>query len=119
MRKEFSPRMRTTNSHMSVRATLKSIPAEGSRTFLDFLRKWPGTHDSAVWKMFLAGGAVASVAPAATAFVHRKALMLTTVDFDWAAEEDEATVARNEAWLEEFHAAMQHVHLGPEQPEFH
>jgi FAD/FMN-containing dehydrogenase len=40
MRKEFSPRMRTTNSHMSVRATLKSIPAEGSRTFLDFLRKW-------------------------------------------------------------------------------
>jgi hypothetical protein len=47
---------------MSVRATLKSIPAEGSRTFLDFLRKWPGTHDSAVWKMFLAGGAVASVA---------------------------------------------------------
>jgi len=25
---------------MSVRATLKSIPAEGSRTFLDFLRKW-------------------------------------------------------------------------------
>jgi len=45
--------------------------------------------------------------------------MLTTVDFDWTAEEDEATVARNEAWLEEFHAAMQHVHLGPELPEFH
>ena len=92
---------------MSVRATLKSIPAEGSRTFLDFLRKWPGTHDSAVWKMFLAGGAVASVAPAATAFVHRKALMLTAVDLDWTAEDDEATVARNEARLGEFHVAMQ------------
>ena len=69
--------------------------------------------------MFLAGGGSGVGCPAATAFVHRKALMLTTVDFDWTAEEDEATVARNEAWLEEFHAAMQHVHLGPEQPEFH
>jgi hypothetical protein len=56
--------------------------------------------------MFLTGGAVASVAPAATAFVHRKALMLTAVDLDWTAE-DEATVARNEAWLGEFHVAMQ------------
>jgi hypothetical protein len=67
-------------THERSRYAFKSIPAEGSRTFLDFLRKWPGSHDSAVWKMFLAGGAVASVAPAATAFVHRKALMLTAVD---------------------------------------
>jgi len=34
--------------------------------------------------------------------------MLTTVDFDWTAEEDEATVARNEAWLGEFHAGDIH-----------
>jgi len=94
-------------THERSRYAFKSIPAEGSRTVLDFLRKWPGTHDSAVWKMFLAGGAVASVAPAATAFVHRKALMLTAVDLDWTAEDDEATVARNEARLGEFHVAMQ------------
>src|SRR4029079_4599407 len=94
-------------THERSRYAFKSIPAEGSRTVLDFLRKWPGTHDSAVWKMFFAGGAVASVAPAATAFVHRKALMLTAVDLDWTAEDDEATVARNEAWLGEFHVAMQ------------
>ena len=94
-------------THERSRYAFKPIPAEGSRTVLDFLRKWPGTHDTAVWKMFLAGGAVASIAPEVTAFVHREALMLTTVDLDWTAEDDEATVARNEAWLGEFHDAMQ------------
>jgi hypothetical protein len=38
--------------------------------------------------------------------VHRKALMPTTVDLDWTPDDDEATVARNEAWLSEFHEAM-------------
>ena len=33
--------------------------------------------------------------------------MLTAVDLDWTAEDDEATVARNKAWLGEFHVAMQ------------
>ena len=94
-------------THERSRYAFKPIPTEGAHLILDFLRKWPGTHDTAVWKMFLAGGAVASIAPEATAFVHRKALMLTTVDLDWTEEDDEATVARNEAWLNEFHAAMQ------------
>jgi FAD/FMN-containing dehydrogenase len=57
-------------------------------------------------RMFLAGGAVASVAPDATAFAHGKALMLTTVDLDWTPDDNEASVARNEAWLSEFHEAM-------------
>jgi FAD/FMN-containing dehydrogenase len=56
--------------------------------------------------MFLACDAVASVAPDATAFAHGKALMLTTVDLDWTPDDNEASVARNEAWLSEFHEAM-------------
>ena len=58
---------------------------------LDFLRRWPGTHAGAEWKMFLAGGAVAAVAPASTAFVHRKALMLSTIDLSWTEVDDVAS----------------------------
>jgi FAD/FMN-containing dehydrogenase len=93
-------------THERSHYAFRPIPREGAGTVLDYLRRWPGTHDTAIWKMFLAGGAVASVAPDATAFVHRKALMLTTVDLDWTPEDDAATVARNEAWLAEFHEAM-------------
>ena len=56
--------------------------------------------------MFLAGGAVARVAPEATAFVHRNALMLSAIDLAWTPEDDAAVVAENEAWLDAFHAAM-------------
>jgi Berberine and berberine like len=54
-----------------------------------------------------AGGAVAAVPTDATAFVHRKALMLSAIDRSWTPEDDEAAVRANQAWLDEFHAAMQ------------
>ena len=75
-----------------------------SKTY--FLRRWPGTRDGAEWKAFLAGGAVAKVAPEATAFVHRSALMLSAIDLAWTPEDDDGLVAENEAWLDAFHAAM-------------
>jgi len=93
-------------THERSRYIFRPLPPEGSRTILDFTRRWPGTHDGAQWKMFLAGGAVAAVPPDATAFVHRKALMLSAIDLAWTLEDDEATVAANQAWLDEFHAAM-------------
>jgi len=49
---------------------------------------------------------VASVAPEATAFVHRKALMLSVIDLAWTPEDRAAVVAENEAWLDAFHASM-------------
>ena len=93
-------------SHERSRYIYRPLPVEGIATILDFLRRWPGTHDGAEWKMFLAGGAVASVAPEATAFVHRNALMLSAIDLAWTPEDDAAVVADNEAWLDAFHAAM-------------
>jgi len=93
-------------THERSRYIFRPLPPEGSRTILDFVRRWPGTHDGAQWKIFLAGGAVAAVPPDATAFVHRKALMLSAIDLAWTPEDDEATVAANQAWLDEFHAAM-------------
>ena len=77
-------------SHERSRYIYRPLPAEGIATILDFLRRWPGTHDGAEWKMFLAGGAVASVAPEATAFVHRNALMLSAIDLAWTPEDDAA-----------------------------
>jgi hypothetical protein len=76
----------------------RPLPAEASATILDHLRSWPGTSESADWKMFLAGGAVASVAPEATAFVHRKASMLTSIDLDWSEGDSAELVAANQAW---------------------
>jgi hypothetical protein len=61
-------------THERSRYIFRPLPAEGARNILDFVRHWPGTHDGAQWKIFLAGGAVAAVPPDATAFVHRKAL---------------------------------------------
>ncbi len=93
-------------SHERSSYIYRPLPAEGVATILDHLRRWPGTHDGAEWKIFLAGAAVASVAPAATAFVHRNALMLSAIDLAWMPEDSAAAVADNEAWLDEFHAAM-------------
>jgi FAD/FMN-containing dehydrogenase len=94
-------------SHERSRYIFRPVLPEGARTILDFVRRWPGTHDGAQWKIFLAGGAVGAVPPDATAFVHRQALMLSAIDLSWTPEDDEAAVAANQAWLDEFHAAMQ------------
>ena len=83
----------------------RPLPAEASATILEHLRSWPGTSESADWKMFLAGGAVANVAPEATAFVHRKASMLTSIDLDWSEGDSAELVAANQAWLDAFHEA--------------
>ncbi|MGH6737168.1 MAG: FAD-binding oxidoreductase [Methyloceanibacter sp.] len=93
--------------HERSRYLYRIASAEGARTILDYLRRFPGTHAGANWKVFLAGGAVAKVAPDATAFVHRQALMLSSIELNWTADDDAATLARNESWLAEFHAAMQ------------
>ncbi len=93
-------------SHERSRYVDAPMSAAGARTILDYLRRWPGTHDDATWKIFLAGGAVASVPAEATAFVHRTAQMISSIELDWTADDSVGTVARNEAWLAEFHAAM-------------
>jgi hypothetical protein len=61
--------------------------------------------------MFLAGGAVAKVAPEATAFVHREALMLITIDLEWSEEDSPKTIAANQTWLAAFHEAMRPYRL--------
>lgn len=93
-------------THERSRYVYRPMPPEASAAILDHLRRWPGTSEDADWKMFLAGGAVARVAPEATAFVHRKALMLTSIDLEWGEADRPETIAANQAWLNAFHEAM-------------
>jgi FAD/FMN-containing dehydrogenase len=93
-------------THERSRYVYSSMPADGSRTILDFLRRWPGTGASATWKIFLMGGAVDDIARDATAYVHRGATMISSIELDWVETDTIATVAKNQMWLAEFHEAM-------------
>jgi FAD binding domain/Berberine and berberine like len=93
-------------THERSRYIYHPVPADGSRTILDFLRHWPGTGASATWKIFLMGGAVDAVARDATAYVHRGASMISSIELDWIETDTVATVAKNQTWLAEFHEAM-------------
>jgi FAD/FMN-containing dehydrogenase len=96
-------------SHERSRYVERPMSEEGSRIILAALRDWPGTHGAAVWKIFLAGRAVAAVPADATAYVHRAALMLSSIELEWTEADSVGTVARNEEWLAAFHEAMRPV----------
>jgi FAD binding domain-containing protein/berberine-like enzyme len=93
-------------SHERSRYVYDPMPAGGSRTILDYMRRWPGTSASAIWKIFLTGDAIAAVPSDATAFVHRTPTMISSIELDWSPQDTIGTVQRNETWLAEFHAAM-------------
>lgn len=75
-------------------------------TVLDFMGRWPRTSANTDWKFFLLGGAVADVAPGDTAYVHRQASMISSIELVWTAQDSPQVIAANQAWLADFHAAM-------------
>lgn len=89
------------------RFAFQPLATAGCDTVLQFLQNWPGTSVAASWKAYLMGGAVATVAPAATAFPHRQALLLTCIKLVWSAADSSQVVAQNRQWLNMFHQAMQ------------
>jgi FAD/FMN-containing dehydrogenase len=93
-------------SHERSRYVFKPISASGARSILAHLRAWPGTEAQASWKAFLTGGAISRVANSATAYSHRDAIMLSSIELNWAEHDSAETVAKNEVWLKEFHEAM-------------
>lgn len=94
--------------HMNERSHYCIEKLSGAALALVFerLRAWPGTSASAAWKGFVTGGAVRDVAPDATAFVHRKDWMLSTIELDWTDADSADEVARANAWVDSFHDAM-------------
>ncbi len=75
------------------RYAMAKLGAQAVDTVMTRLRAWPGTNVAASWKGFLTGGAIRDVAPAATAFVHRKDWMLTTIDLNSSASDDSARLS--------------------------
>ncbi len=93
-------------SHERSRYAYRPFSAACCRTILKHMRAWPGTHAGTSWKMFLTGGAIARVAPDATAYCHRAAIAITSMELNWHADDTPQNLAVNEAWLNRFHAAM-------------
>ncbi|MBI4469979.1 MAG: FAD-binding oxidoreductase [Acidobacteria bacterium] len=94
-------------SHERSRYVTGRIPDEGLANIVRHLRDWPGTKVGATWKFFLLGGAISRLRPADTAYVHRDASMISSIEVDWdATEEGTDVVIGNEMWLNEFHASM-------------
>ena len=82
------------------------FPIEGSDLVLKGLRAWPGTAGAARWRAQLTGGAVDKVNRRATAYVHRGATMLSSLQLSWKAKESEERIQANLAWLDELHQSL-------------
>lgn len=93
-------------SHERSRYAYRPFSAACCRAILKHMRSWPGTHAGTSWKMFLTGGAIAKVAPEATAYCHRSAIAITSIELNWDAHDTPESLAINQAWLNRFHATM-------------
>lgn len=82
------------------------ISLAGLQTVLRYLRAWPGLDGTADWKMFLTGGAVSDIPPDGTAYVHRRALGISSVELEWHTAQSPEVVNPNLRWVDEFHQAM-------------
>ncbi|MHC0429393.1 FAD-binding oxidoreductase [Streptomyces sp. O3] len=84
------------------------LPEAGVATILAMLDKWPGAGnpDGAGVALFTWGGAINRVPPTATAFPHRDALFLVSMDTSWSTEDSASTVRDNLDWLAELYASM-------------
>ncbi|MEU7551362.1 FAD-binding oxidoreductase [Streptomyces sp. NPDC044571] len=86
----------------------RPLPAEAVATVLAWLERRPGSGnpDGCGLALYTWGGAINRVAPGATAFVHRDALGLVSLDTSWAEHDSPATVEANLRWLAGLREAM-------------
>lgn len=79
----------------------------GIDVLLDGLARWPGTSGTGFVSTFGWGGAIARVAPDATAVVHRDTLLLVALGSTWGESDDGATVDAALDWLDGTFDALQ------------
>jgi len=79
----------------------------GIDVLLDGLARWPGTAGTGFVSTFGWGGAIARVAPEATAVVHRDTLLLVALGSTWGETDDGATIDAALDWLDGFFADLQ------------
>jgi hypothetical protein len=93
-------------SHERSRYVFRPMSSTAACTVLRHLRAWPGTSAQTSWKAFLTGGAISRVGKRETAYWHRDATILSSIELNWEKHDSPALVTENEAWLSDFHEAM-------------
>jgi FAD/FMN-containing dehydrogenase len=90
------------------RCTPSPLPEAGVATMLAAVDKWPGSGnpDGAGVALFTWGGAINRVPATATAFPHRDALFLVSMDTSWSTHDSPAVVRDNLEWLTALHEEM-------------
>ncbi|MFZ0658217.1 MAG: FAD-binding oxidoreductase [Candidatus Binataceae bacterium] len=83
-----------------------SFGSEAIATALEWCRDWPGTSKGADMVLFETGGQINTIAPDATAFVHRDSDWLMTIALSWSEEDSQRTIAANLAWQSSFYTAI-------------
>lgn len=83
------------------RFATEPLPAEAVATVLSWLERRPGSGnpDGCGLALYTWGGAINRVAPADTAFVHRDAQFLVSMDTSWAEHDSPWTAEANLRWL--------------------
>jgi FAD/FMN-containing dehydrogenase len=84
------------------------LPEEAIALLLERIERWPGSGnpDGGGVALFAWGGAINRVSPTDTAFAHRDALFLVSLDTSWADRDEPAVVRANLRWLAELREAL-------------
>lgn len=87
------------------RTTSVPLPEEGVRTLVKAVSQWPGSGnpDGGGAALFGWGGAIGAVGVTETAFPHRDALFLVSLDTSWTSSDSPQVVRDNLAWLTALH----------------
>lgn len=93
----------TSGNAFAVRTSIvtQPLPDEAIATMLSCVERWPGSGnpDGGGAALFSWGGAINRVSTTDTAFAHRDALFLLSLDTSWAEDDDPAVVDANLRWL--------------------
>lgn len=85
------------------------LTTEAVETIVAALDRWPGgsSDASAQLAVFAWGGAIGAVAPDATAFVHRDAFSVNSIQYEWGPEDPIDVVRDGLVWVDETLDVMQ------------
>jgi hypothetical protein len=85
-----------------------TLPDEAVGILAAEITRWPGSQneDGACAALFALGGAVARVAPDATAFVHRDAAFILALETNWTGSDPPSVTQANLGWLDRLYAQL-------------